>query len=60
MFAGQRTVDTGYIDARLARIFDTTFHGHKEMKGSMAGSMRHDNRGGQTYHSLSLIPSEKT
>jgi len=58
MFAGQPTVNTEYIDARLACILTTTFHGHKEMKGSIAGIMKHveDTKG--TYHSLSPISSE--
>ena len=42
MFAGQPTVNTGYIDVRLAYILTTTFHGHKEMKGNIAGIMKHD------------------
>jgi len=42
IFAGQQTVNTGYIGVRLACILTTTFHGHKEMKGSIAGIMKRD------------------
>jgi len=39
MFAGRPTVNTGYIDAMLARILSTTSDWRKEMKGSIAGIM---------------------
>jgi len=42
LFAGQPTGNTGYIDAKLACILTTTFRGHKEMKGSIAGITKHD------------------
>jgi len=48
MIAGQPTVNIVYIIARLACILTTMFHGHKEMKRSIAEIMRHDDGAKQT------------